>query len=80
MKTYNVYLNFNKDDSFYCAVCPEFFNFILYHENLDSLKASVLHCLKIYSRNYDLTDNNINYIDIDKTLNENIKDTEPVMV
>ena len=79
MKKYNVYLYYYEEDGLYAAVCPDFFNFILYHDNEEDLKHSILHSLCIYSNNFELNDNDINYILIDKeNLKDQINQTEPI--
>lgn len=78
MKKYNVYLYYYEDDESYVAVCPEFFNFIIYHNNEDKLKDSVLHSLIVYTNNPDLSDNNINYIKTNKKIIEQNNQAEPI--
>lgn len=62
MKKYNVYIYYYEDDDMYVAVCPDFFNFILYHNNAEELHNSIVNCLQIYSNDYNINEGNINYI------------------
>ena len=79
MKVYNVYLNYNPEDNLYTAVCPSFFNFILYSENESNLKHSVLHSLIVYTKDPNISEDNINFITENKVVRGQEQQAEPMI-
>ena len=63
MKKYIVKCFYDEVDDKYVAVCPQFFGFIAYFENLSLLKKNCVKLLKVYSGNEDITGNKIQYVE-----------------
>ena len=62
-RSYTINYSFDEQDNKFVAVCPDFFGFILYCDDLIQLKKNCLKVLKVYTKDMSLSGRNLNFVE-----------------